>query len=395
MVNFAFLDIAIGIMFIFLALSIIVTWVQELLATIFAWRSNHLINFIQTMLDPTIEKIDGVKQLEKLRKEGPQGDIWEFAPTGLKNIEDKALIGKEKLAENAVLAFYEHPIINSISKPKGWGLRWLPDRKGVEWLRNMRFPSYIAAEDFSTTLLDILKNAGAEVDDAKNDFERIQKGLESYLKSSGQENHSLKVILNRADQVIETAYLKYEQVELAAGDAIEKLPGEIEKAQKKIEEAQREIEGWFNNFMDRASGWYKRYARIWAVVLGMIVALAFNADSVQLTTTLWENQNLRTQLVAQATELVQQQETDQGVQTEAQQAEKILSNLGLPIGWQPENLPDRMSDRYVLDWFVKVLGWFVTGLAISQGSSFWFDLLNRIVKVRDSGTKPKKDNKKV
>lgn len=388
MANFVFLDVAIGIVFFFLALSIIVTWVQELLATIFAWRSNHLVNFIQVMFDPTVEKIDGVKQLEKLRKDGIQGDIWKFAPDGVKNIDDKALVGIQKLKENAILAFYEHPIINSLSKPNGWGLRWLPEGKG-DWLRNMRFPSYIAAEDFSTALLDILKNADSEVDVAKNDFERIQKGLNNYLESTGQENHSLNVILNRVDKAVEAAYLKYEQLEHAAEDAVEQFPEEIEKAQRKIEEAQKEIELWFNNFMDRASGWYKRYARVWAIVLGMIIALAFNADSVRLTTELWENQALRTQIVAQAADLVQQQGADEGIKLTAREAEQILSDLGLPIGWGLDNLPDPQSESLALDWFVKVLGWFITGLAISQGSSFWFDLLKKVMRVRDSGAKPK------
>ena len=141
--------------------------------------------------------------------------------------------------------------------------------------------------------------------------------------------------------------------------------------------------------MDRASGWYKRYARVWAIVLGMIIALAFNADSVRLTTELWENQALRMQIVAQAADLVQQQGADEGTQPTAQEAEQILSDLGLPIGWELDNLPDPKSESLALDWFVKVLGWFITGLAISQGSSFWFDLLKRVMKVRDSGAKPK------
>ncbi|MFC1996995.1 hypothetical protein ACFLXI_05230 [Chloroflexota bacterium] len=373
--NFVFLDVAIGIVFFFLALSIIVTWVQELLATVFAWRSNHLVNFIQAMLDPTTEKIDGVKQLEKLRKEGIQGKLWE---------DDLLGDGVGKLKENAILAFYEHPIINSLSKPKGWGFRWLP-----QGMRNLRFPSYIAAEDFSTALLDILQNADEEIDQTKDDFERIKSGLENYLKSSGQENHSLKVILQRVDKTVDATFEKYEDIEDAAEDAVEKIPVEVKKAQKKIEDTQKEIEAWFNNFMDRASGWYKRYARTWAVILGLIVAVAFNADSVRLTTELWENQALRTQLVARATDLVQKEEAGEGTEFTAQQAEEILSNLGLPIGWELENLPDPDSKSLVRDWIVKALGWFITGLAISQGSSFWFDFLNRIVKLRDTGAKPK------
>ncbi len=32
-----------------------------------------------------------------------------------------------------------------------------------------------------------------------------------------------------------------------------------------------------------------------------------------------------------------------------------------------------------------LLGWILTGIAISMGASFWFDLLSRLVKVRNTG----------
>ena len=34
------------------------------------------------------------------------------------------------------------------------------------------------------------------------------------------------------------------------------------------------------------------------------------------------------------------------------------------------------------------LGWLITALAISLGSPFWFDILNKLVKVRGSGLIP-------
>jgi hypothetical protein len=383
--DFAFLDVAIGMIFFFLVLSIIVTWLQEMLATLLAWRSNHLVNYIQTMLDPTTEKIEGVKKLEKLRKEGIKGDLWKFAPEGITSLDDRARVGVEKLKENAILAFYEHPLINSLSKPKGWGAGWLPER-----FKNLRFPSYIAPQDFSKALLDILKDADAEVDEAKDDFDRIKKGLDTYLESTNQQNHPLSVILERVDKSVDAAYAKvdevyqkYDKAEIAAEVAIEKLP-------TKVEEAQKEIEAWFNSFMDRASGWYKRFARAWALALGLIVALIFNADTLQISIELWENQALRTQIAAQAVEFVQQQQQEgEGVQMTGSEAEETLVALGLPIGWQLENLPNAAtSDNLALDWGLKVFGWIITGIAISQGSAYWFDLLNRVVKVRGSGSKP-------
>lgn len=63
-----------------------------------------------------------------------------------------------------------------------------------------------------------------------------------------------------------------------------------------------------------------------------------------------------------------------------------LGQLGLPIGWgtsdprtaRPEGLPE---------WFNKIAGLLLTGFAISFGAPFWFDILNKIMKFR-SAVKP-------
>ncbi|MCS7071245.1 MAG: hypothetical protein NZM00_07050, partial [Anaerolinea sp.] len=85
-----------------------------------------------------------------------------------------------------------------------------------------------------------------------------------------------------------------------------------------------------------------------------------------------------------------------------------LLNLRLPMGWDyqpiaagcpsPATLiPDPCAEsrnlwnylpgnnpNWVTNILVKVLGWFVTVIAISQGAPFWFDLLNRIATGRRS-----------
>jgi hypothetical protein len=93
-----------------------------------------------------------------------------------------------------------------------------------------------------------------------------------------------------------------------------------------------------------------------------------------------------------------------------------IDRLGLPIGWvsapditgrRYEGLKEaELAERYKQDleaykvdprrrpqdlneWFLKVLGIFLTALAVSQGAPFWFDLLNRFVVIR-STVKPRK-----
>jgi len=40
----------------------------------------------------------------------------------------------------------------------------------------------------------------------------------------------------------------------------------------------------------------------------------------------------------------------------------------------------------------KLLGWLLTAFAISLGSAFWFDLLNRLIQLRGAGAKPEDSN---
>lgn len=65
-----------------------------------------------------------------------------------------------------------------------------------------------------------------------------------------------------------------------------------------------------------------------------------------------------------------------------------IKNLGLPIGWDRNNpkLVPPVSD--VGGWLLKLFGWLITAFAISLGAPFWFDLLNKFMVVR-STVKPR------
>jgi hypothetical protein len=66
----------------------------------------------------------------------------------------------------------------------------------------------------------------------------------------------------------------------------------------------------------------------------------------------------------------------------------------LPIGWDNVNLNQQSKEG--IGWKFKELffsplqwlGWIVTGIAISMGASFWFDLLGKVINVRNTGSKP-------
>jgi len=55
-----------------------------------------------------------------------------------------------------------------------------------------------------------------------------------------------------------------------------------------------------------------------------------------------------------------------------------LDGIGLPLGWvgNPIKTP--------LDFFLRLIGWLITALAVSVGAPFWFDMLNKIMVVRST-----------
>ena len=61
------------------------------------------------------------------------------------------------------------------------------------------------------------------------------------------------------------------------------------------------------------------------------------------------------------------------------------------IGWN--SLPDHSGWwPWFVDWSTRVLGWLVTAVAISLGAPFWFDLLKRVINLKNEmARRPRKE----
>jgi len=161
-----------------------------------------------------------------------------------------------------------------------------------------------------------------------------------------------------------------------------------------LTDVQRNVEGWYDAAMDRVAGAYKRYTLQVVFVLGLIVAAVTNADSVALANSISTSNGLRTALVHLADQVSAHPEAfNGGAKTlktdfsaclppftgcsEPVRSLALLKAQGLPLGW--ETLP--MSPGA---WLFKVIGLIATGVALSMGTPFWFDVLNRIMVLRST-----------
>ncbi|MGI8684901.1 MAG: hypothetical protein ACR2MO_07415 [Acidimicrobiales bacterium] len=151
----------------------------------------------------------------------------------------------------------------------------------------------------------------------------------------------------------------------------------------------RNVEGWFDDSMERVSGWYRRLAQIILGVLGVVLAVGLNVNAATVAQQLWRDAPLRAAVVKQAeqpqppTEQADSptEQADSPTLTEsAKEVEaglKAVDSLSLPIGWDDGFDPDLAS----------VPGWLFTAIAISMGAPFWFDLLGRVARLRSTGVR--------
>jgi hypothetical protein len=166
-----------------------------------------------------------------------------------KNLE-KA-IGKLVQDPNLAKDLYAHPIISGLNSP-----RWLRKNKKHK-------PSYIPATHFASALIDILKIAPGG------------GGQLSYVQ--GLRAPELQRVLNSLVQGVGTT------------------PEQIRKA----------VEDWFDESMNRVSGWYKRTAHAWMWLIGGVLCLLMNADSINVAKLFWNDEALRAATVKAATQYVQ------------------------------------------------------------------------------------------
>lgn len=168
------------------------------------------------------------------------------------------------------------------------------------------------------------------------------------------------------------------------------LMGILKQTDNKIETFQRNVEDWFDETMERASGWYKRRIRKFVFAFSMIIAIALNADTFHIIYDLSQDPDLRIKTIELTQQALELETSDPKAAEQAMALADQTKKDGL-LGWQtPEYAKDWgakswTSDEFYYFWFLKCLGFFITALAASLGAPFWFDLLNKLVNIRNAG----------
>lgn len=207
----------------------------------------------------------------------------------------------------------------------------------------------------------------------------------------------------------------------------------VQEVRTDLDQFREEVSLWFDSSMSRASGVYKRNAKGVAITIGVLLATVTNTDAFFIVNRLSNDGNLRQVITQQAGKITTNagaSALDSRRQIEAlkDQTDAVLQDLAVPVGWSATNLRQQLGcnpgqpaidatgwEKFVVecssnqqetgnvliplkvvelgiqhpvDSLRVILGWLISGLAIAMGAPFWFDLLGKIMNVRNSGGKP-------
>ncbi len=376
------LDIVIGLIFIYLLYSLFATIIQEIIATHFGFRAKILEKGIMRMVDDDFEK-----------------DI--ISPT-LQRLQSFLLIFKSKRNQPPITkAFYGHPLIKYLGEDK-WHSK----------------PAYLSSENFSKVIIDLLRGVVKPGDDVRS---KIDVALtDGKINWTAIENHSNPELKSNTTEPVKINKETLSYLQSIWADS----QGDVEKFKSKIED-------WYNETMERVSGWYKQYTQIILFFVGLIIAITFNVDTLKIVEKLEKDPKLREQLVAQADayvqthpnldkELAQQKEENKqdgkgfgkdsaskvnesnsksiqefdiikkrrdsllNAATDLVKNDISKANNLLGIGHSTQQCQCCCFDIacQVKCFFTSLLGWIITAIALSLGAPFWFDLLNKLIKLR-------------
>jgi hypothetical protein len=160
----------------------------------------------------------------------------------------------------------------------------------------------------------------------------------------------------------------------------------VNSANNNLDQARKNIEKWYDDAMQRATGWYKRKAQIMTFLVAFCVVCISNADTLMIFDRLWANPVQRAQIAATAAGVAK---SDQPADYQQLSAAGQDAALGL-LGWADEkknpNDPRRMP--HGSEWISKILGLLITAFAASLGAPFWFDMLSKVSNIRAAGAPP-------
>ncbi len=230
-------------------------------------------------------------------------------------------------------------------------------------------------------------------------------------------NPAKKIILDSSFRIFPDWLIKklMRYTEVSTDDLLKRLNqaevfSEI-KGKAKIRKKLEKIEFQYNEYSAAMSDYFKRRAKLFSLLLGILLAFGANIDGLRVYEALKMNPEIRASIISQQANIKQKYKQAQqklesvasdSTETLESNREEIkalkksfeeatsgiseLASLGLPIGWRyfPADA-NGSSGEITHDWFAYIAWVFkvlVTGLLIGLGAPFWFEIAAKLTRMK-------------
>ena len=390
MLSSGIIDLAIGLAFVFGVTAALASVITELISRFLGLRGAYLLKGLRELLDGTgVEAVvnEADRDYDAMRglvtgsrpagtdvtipvgPPAPAADATPPAPGTPSRAMSAtgALLGSPILRSQGMTGdIFDRDLVLKASRfgPGVTGGSWRKPRLGAR----RRLPSYISAKSFGEAVIDLLVPDAA----GRTTMTTIQDSLKK-LPADLPFTTSLQSLATNA-----------------AND---------------ISRFRTSIENWYDDHMDRVSGWYKRHVAKITIAVGAILVILLNINTITIGRTLYSNS-----VVSSAVSMVaanhpdcakgeSQEQCLSGLQTDL----SAVAQVGLPIGWPTVSAClvkgascNWWQQRGILNpngssgWqlVLVIIGFLLTILALTPGAQFWFGLLVKLGAIRSTGPKP-------
>ena len=334
MFNSETLEVCIGMIFLFLMMSLICTGIREYIEGILKWRAMDLERAVRTLLDDKDGTLAQYFFSHPLISSLYQG---QYDPAKLAGSSVNRTIGGDDASKHMPLSAR----------------------------RNL--PSYIPAELFVKALIDV-----------------VVRGPVSVGKPVADESLTIELLRKRATELASPVL---QRVVLSA----------IDHSEGNLKQMTLNLQNWFDGSMDRASGWYKRRTQAVLFGLGLLTAVVMNVDALYVMGQLTTDKALRETIVTAAAKAPNPEGKDaakladdaRGALTAVGMPMGWVASATSPnvFGYTPvqncvRGKKAECGQPYNL--MQLLIGWLITAIGVMLGAPFWFDVLNKFMVIRST-----------
>jgi hypothetical protein len=393
------IDLAIGLTFVFAVTAALSSAVTELVARFLGLRGAYLLTGLRELVDGggvTTDLADADTAYQNVQAmvrggtataEQPAATTQAEQPTAATTQAEQPTAATTPPAQpmSATAALLGGPILGSqgmAGQISSRNLTLAPKSKAISlpkltaaggawsrWAQCRGLPSYISAKSFADAVIDlVVPNAAGETTMAT-----IQQNISAMNDSMPTLKSSLQALAKNANN--------------------------------DVTKFRTAVENWYDDHMDRVSGWYKRHVARITLAFGLVLVVLLNINALTIGRTLYSESTVSTAISTAAAK----SGNCSGSQSGPACLEKLQAQLsaaetaGLPIGWgtvRDCTLPGArcnwLDQRGVFSrhgdsgWqlVLVLIGFLIMVISLLPGAQFWFGLLSKLGTLRSTGPKP-------